>query len=134
MSETATDAAAGPVTVSPYFAAGPAQPAVASPRKRPGHTAADTAATGAPAPASPRPPKKTTVAASPTKAAAAKAAKAAAALLPPLTLPPPAWETQLAAIRVMRADRSAPVDHHGCEQLADPAAPPPVQRFQVWHM
>ena len=31
----------------------------------------------------------------------------------------------------MRARRDAPVDTMGCEQCADPSAPPPVQRFQI---
>lgn len=41
------------------------------------------------------------------------------------------WEQVLNNIRVMRAVRDAPVDRLGCEVLADPAAPPEVQRFHV---
>lgn len=44
---------------------------------------------------------------------------------------PAGWKDQWDAIMRMRSARDAPVDTIGCHMLADPAAPPPVFRFQV---
>ena len=44
---------------------------------------------------------------------------------------PPQWETVLANIESMRAQHDAPVDTMGCDQCADPDAPPAVRRYQI---
>lgn len=60
-------------------------------------------------------------------------------LAPPQPLPqpspsatrPPHWETVYDLLEAYRAKEKAPVDTMGCERLAEPSQPPPVQRFQT---
>lgn len=47
------------------------------------------------------------------------------------TWTPKDWKQLLNNIREMRQDRSATVDHQGCERTADLSAPPAVQRYQI---
>ena len=42
---------------------------------------------------------------------------------------PQNWRTQLANIRIMREDRSAPVDVEGAAALPDPDSPPNVSTY-----
>lgn len=44
---------------------------------------------------------------------------------------PKNWQQQLQNIREMRRERTAPVDHQGCERTADVKATPAVQRYQI---
>lgn len=44
---------------------------------------------------------------------------------------PTRWQEHYDNIKVMRSEKTAPVDTMGCEVLADRTAPPAVFRFQV---
>lgn len=43
---------------------------------------------------------------------------------------PPNWETLFANIKVMRQNKTAPVDEMGCHKCADPKATPKTSRYQ----